>query len=89
MREEWLNRIAITWGNRTRQRQLREVLDRYDSATAAIAHHPDMVSREVSFSSFNMVSRSSSILLIHNIDTFWCQIDQGLNLITVICFFVV
>ena len=47
MREEWLNRIAITWGNRTRQRQLREVLDRYDSATAAIAHHPDMVSREV------------------------------------------
>ena len=46
MREEWLNRIAITWGNRTRQRQLREVLDRYDSATAAIAHHPDMVSRE-------------------------------------------
>ena len=46
MREEQLNRIAITWGNRTRQRQLRELLDRYDTATAAIAHHPDMVSRE-------------------------------------------
>lgn len=46
MREEWLNRIAITWGNRTRQRQLRSVLDQYGSATEAAAHHPDMMSRE-------------------------------------------
>lgn len=46
MREEWLNRIAITWGNRTRQRQLRSVLDQYGSATEAVAHHPDMMSRE-------------------------------------------
>ena len=46
MREEWLNRIAITWWNRTRQRQLRQVLDRYDSATEAIAYHPEMISTE-------------------------------------------
>ena len=46
MREEWVNRIAITWANRTRQRQLRSVLDRYGSATEAVARHPDMVSRE-------------------------------------------
>ena len=46
MREEWVNRIAITWANRTRQRQLRSVLDRYASAAEAVAKHPDMVSRE-------------------------------------------
>ena len=43
MKEEWLNRIAITWANRTRQRQLRGVLDRYASATEVIAHHPEMI----------------------------------------------
>ncbi len=46
MREEWLNRIALTWENRTRPRQLRQVLDRYDTATEAAACHPEMVSRE-------------------------------------------
>lgn len=43
MKEEWLNRIAITWGNRTRQRQVRSVLDMYASATEAVAHHPEMI----------------------------------------------
>lgn len=47
MREEWLNRIAITWGNRTRQRLLRSILDKYDTATDAIKHHPEMISREI------------------------------------------
>ncbi len=46
MREEWLNRIAITWGNRTRQRLLRSILDNYDTATDAIKHHPEMINRE-------------------------------------------
>lgn len=45
MREEWLNRIAITWFNRTKQRLLRQLLDRYGSATESIAHHPEMISR--------------------------------------------
>ena len=45
MNAEWLNRIAITWGNRTRQRQLRQILDMYGSATEAIAHHPTMINR--------------------------------------------
>ena len=45
MREEWLNRIAITWCNRTKHRQLRQLLDRYGSATESIAHHPEMISR--------------------------------------------
>lgn len=46
MQEEWLNRIALTWGNRTRQRQLRQVLDHYATATEAAARHPEMVSIE-------------------------------------------
>lgn len=46
MQEEWLNRIALTWGNRTRQRQLRHVLDHYATATEAAARHPEMVSIE-------------------------------------------
>lgn len=46
MREEWLNRIAITWANRTRQRLLRTVLDQYSSATEAVARHPEMMTCE-------------------------------------------
>lgn len=46
MNEEWLNRIAITWGNRTRQRQLRKVLERYETTTEAAARHPEMMSSD-------------------------------------------
>jgi DNA processing protein len=46
MREEWLNRIALTWGNRTRQRQLRRLLDEYPTATEAAARHPEWLSQE-------------------------------------------
>ena len=43
MREEWLNRIALTWGNKTRPRLVRTLLDRYGSATEVIKHHGDMI----------------------------------------------
>ena len=46
MREEWLNRIALTRGNRTRQRQLRRLLDQYPTVVDAAAHHPEWLSRE-------------------------------------------
>ena len=46
MREEWLNRIALTWGNRTRQRQLRKLLDEYPTAVEAVARHSEWLSRE-------------------------------------------
>lgn len=46
MREEWLNRIALTWGNRTRQRQLRKLLDEYPTAVETAARHPEWLSRE-------------------------------------------
>lgn len=46
MREEWLNRIALTWGNRTRHRQLRKLLDEYPTAVEAAARHSEWLSRE-------------------------------------------
>ena len=67
MREEQLNRIAITWGNRTRQRQLRELLDRYDTATEAIAHHPDMVSREA----IQHAQKELEFIEKHNIELYY------------------
>lgn len=46
MDEEWRNRIALVWANRTRPRKAREVLEHYASATETIARHPDMVTAE-------------------------------------------
>lgn len=44
--EEWRNRIALVWANRTRPRKAREVLEHYASATEALARHPEMVTKE-------------------------------------------
>ena len=46
MREEWLNRIALTYNNRTRQRHLRAILDMYTTACEAADHHPELISRD-------------------------------------------
>ena len=46
MREEWLNRIALTYNNRTRQRHLRAILDMYTTACEAAVHHPELISRD-------------------------------------------
>lgn len=46
MREEWINRIALTWGNKSRQRGLRQLLDRYESASEVVQHHPEWLSTE-------------------------------------------
>ena len=46
MREEWINRIALTWGNKSRQRGLRQLLDRYESASEVVQHHPEWLSKE-------------------------------------------
>ena len=65
MNEELLNRIALTWGNRTRQRQLRSVLNQYPSATEAAAHHPEMMSREA----IEHAQREIAFIEKHNIQT--------------------
>ena len=43
---EWLNRIALTWANKNRLRQVRKLLDHYGSATEVIAHHKDIITSE-------------------------------------------
>ena len=67
MNEELLNRIALTWGNRTRQRQLRSVLDQYPSATIAAAHHPEMMSRVA----IEHAQREIAFIEKHNIQTYF------------------
>ena len=57
MREEWLNRIALTWANKTRPRQVRALLDRYGSATEVVARFGEMVNREAKELSFPKISR--------------------------------
>ena len=46
MNEEWLNRIALTWENKTRLRTVRQLLDNYGSAGEVIKHHPELVSKD-------------------------------------------
>ena len=46
MREEWLNRIALTWANKTRHRQVRALLDQYNSATTVLTHFGELVNQE-------------------------------------------
>jgi DNA processing protein len=46
VQNEWLNRIALTWANKTRQRQVRTLLEQYGSATDVIAHRCDLVTKE-------------------------------------------
>ena len=46
MQNEWLNRIALTWANKTRQRQVRTLLEQYGSATDVIVHRCDLVTKE-------------------------------------------
>ena len=45
MKEEWLNRIAITWNNRTYLRHVRNILDLYSTATEAVARHPELITQ--------------------------------------------
>lgn len=46
MNEEWLNRIALTWANKTRLRGLRQILDKHTSATEVVHAHPELISKE-------------------------------------------
>ena len=46
MYEEWLNRIALTWANKTRPRPVRTLLDRYGSATEVVSRFGEMVTHE-------------------------------------------
>ena len=67
MREEWLNRIALTWANKTRLRGIRQTLDQYDSATEVVRLHPELVTHEAML----FASKELEFIEKHQIKTFF------------------
>lgn len=67
MHEEWLNRIALTWANRTRLRSVRAMLDQYSSATDLVRHCPEMLTKE----SLLFAERELVFIQKHNIKTYF------------------
>ena len=67
MREEWLNRIALTWANKTRLRGIRQTLDQYDSATEVIRMRPDLVTHEAML----FASKELEFIEKHQIKTYF------------------
>ena len=67
MREEWLNRIALTWANKTRLRGIRQALDKYASATEVICAHPDLVTHEAML----FASKELEFIEKHQIETYF------------------
>ena len=72
MNTEWLNRIALTWSNKTRLRTLRQALDKYGSATNVITHHPDLVSREA----IAFAQKEQQFIEQHQIKTYFYKDDN-------------
>lgn len=72
MREEWLNRIALTWANKTRPRQVRALLDQYGSATEVVARLGDMVSREA----MEHARKELEFIEKHQISTYFYKDDN-------------
>jgi DNA processing protein len=70
--EELLNRIAVTWHNRTRQRQLRTLLDSFDSVTEALARHPELANREA----LQHAKQELNFIEKHNITTYFYRDDN-------------
>ena len=67
MREEWLNRIALTWANKTRLRGIRLTLDQYGSATEVIRMRPDLVTHEAML----FASKELKFIEKHQIKTYF------------------
>lgn len=72
MHEEWLNRIALTWANKTRPRHLRALLDRYGSATEFVNHYGDMVNRDA----MDFARRELDFIEKHQISTYFYKDDN-------------
>ena len=72
MHEEWLNRIALTWANKTRPRHLRALLDRYGSATEVMNHYGDMVNRDA----MDFARRELDFIEKHQISTYFYKDDN-------------
>ena len=67
MQQEWLNRIALTWSNKTRLRGVRQALDKYGSATEVVRMHPDLVTHEAML----FASKELDFIEKHQIKTYF------------------
>ena len=67
MQQEWLNRIALTWANKTRLRGVRQALDKYGSATEVVRVHPDWVTHEAML----FASKELDFIEKHQIKTYF------------------
>lgn len=67
MKEEWLNRIAITWNNRTYLRHVRNILDLYSTATEAVARHPELITQ----AALEFAQKELDFIEKHNIQTYY------------------
>jgi DNA processing protein len=72
MQEEWLNRIALTWANKNRQRQIRSLLDQYGSATAVLTHFADLVNQEA----IEHAQKELKFIEKHNIGLYFYKDDN-------------
>ena len=72
MHEEWLNRIALIWANKTRPRHLRALLDRYGSATEVLNHLSDMVNHDA----IDFARRELEFIEKHQISTYFYKDDN-------------
>ena len=67
MTQEWLNRIALVWALRNRQKHARQLLDMYGSATEVLIHHPDIVNKEA----FLRAEQEAAFIAQHGIQTYF------------------
>jgi DNA processing protein len=72
MQEEWLNRIALTWANKNRQRQIRSLLDQYGSATTVLTHFADLVNQEA----IEHAQKELKFIEKHNIGLYFYKDDN-------------
>lgn len=69
MTQEWLNRIALIWALRNRQKYARALLDKFGCATEVIVHNPDIVNKEA----FLRAEQEVRFVEQHKINTYFYQ----------------
>ena len=72
MQNEWINRIALVWANRTRPRQVRTLLDHYGSATEVIRKNAKIVSEEA----MEHAQKEWEFISKHAINTYFYKDDN-------------
>ena len=72
MQNEWLNRIALTCANKTRLRQIRTLLDHYNSATEVITHHHELINQKA----IEQAKKELEFINKHNIQLYFYKDDN-------------